>query len=87
MEEIKTCEICKREIQPKDDYCRITDYHLGEFYLEKFYHTLCYNNQIRAMNPEQKKMKALALATLAKANKMLARVGGGDEPEKVYEVG
>lgn len=82
---LKTCEICKREIKPKDNYCRLTDYHLGKFYIEKFYHTLCFNNQIRGINPEQKKLKALALHTLAKANKMMAKIGG-DEPEKVFRL-
>jgi len=80
---LKTCELCKREIKPKDNYCRLTDYHFGKFLQEKFYHTLCFNNQ----RTIQMKTKAMILRTLAQANKMLAKIGGGDEPKEVYEIG
>ena len=79
----KICAVCKREIKPSDDYCRITDYQRGLFFLENFYHTLCYNNQLRGLNPDQTKMKKMAIGMLAKANKMINKLQG--EPEEVYE--
>jgi len=80
-EKIKICVICKKEIKPKDNYCRLTDYKQGEFFMENYYHTLCYNNQIRGVNPEQKKV---ALALLREVKKLINRAKG--EPEEVYEI-
>lgn len=78
---LKICELCKKEIMPKDNYCRLTDYHLGKLFMEKFYHTLCFNNQ----RTIQMKTKAMILQTLAQSRKVLAKVGGG-EPEQVFRV-
>jgi len=78
--EIKVCSICHNEINPKTNYCRLIDYHKGAFLTEKFYHTLCFNQQIKGVNPQQK----MAMSLLDKANKLLNRVQG--EPEKVYEI-
>ena len=72
---IKICEICKKEIKKEDNYCRLTDYKLGEFFSEGFYHTKCYNDQIKGMNPDQVKMKKMALGMLGKANQLLHRSG------------
>ncbi len=80
----KICAICKNIILPDDNYCRLTDYKAGEIFMQCYYHTLCYNNQIRGMNPEQKKMKKLSLAMLQRANKLMDKVEG--KPEEVYEV-
>ena len=80
----KICAICKRIIEPKDNYCRLTDYKAGEFFMESYYHTTCYNNQIQGVNPEQKKMKKAALSMLANAQKMMRKLQG--EPEEVYEL-
>ena len=41
------CTICNKEIHPKDDYCRLTDYKKGEFYGENWYHTICYIDKLR----------------------------------------
>lgn len=78
---LKICELCKKEIKPKDNYCRLTDYHKGKFFIENFYHTLCFNNQ----RTIQMKTKAMILQTLAQSRKVLAKVGGG-EPEQVFRV-
>jgi len=73
---LKFCVICKKEIKAKDNYCRLTDYIKGVFFSEGFYHTLCYNNQIRGMNPAQVKMKRLALGVLGKASSLLNQTRG-----------
>ena len=83
-EEIKICVLCKRVIQPKDNFCRLTDYKGGEFYMESYYHTSCYNNQIRGMNPEQTKIKKVDYSMLQRANKLMNKVEG--KPQEVYEV-
>jgi len=80
---IKICVLCKKEIKKKDNYCRITDYKNGEFFCENYYHTLCYNNQVKGVNPDQKQMKQAALLTLDKLNQVLERGGG---IKKEYEV-
>lgn len=67
------CNICNREIEEKDNYVKLTDYKDGEFYMEGFYHTQCYNQQVRGVNPEQKAMKMATLKTLMKANKLMER--------------
>jgi len=82
--EPKICAICKREIKPKDNYCRITDYNQGVFFMESYYHTLCYNNQVEGKNPEQLKMKKVALGMLANAQKMIDKLQG--KPQEVYVV-
>ncbi len=76
----KICLICQIEIKKKDNYCHLIDYKSGEFFMEGFYHTLCYNNQIKGLNPQQKMVASL----LDKTNKLLNRVQG--EPEKVYDL-
>ena len=83
-EEVKICVLCKRIIQPTDNYCRLTDYKQGEFFMESHYHTLFYNNQIKGVNPEQNKMKRAAFSMLQRANKLLNKAEGN--PEAVYEV-
>ena len=77
---MKVCKICQREIQLKDNYVRITDYKSGKFFLEEFYHTLCYTNQIRGVNPQQK----VAAGMLKQAKQLLDRVQG--KPEEVYQI-
>lgn len=79
----KICSICQEEIKRKDNYCRLTDYKLGEFFVEGFYHALCYSKQIKGQNPQQK----MAMKMLDKANKLLNRIGLDEpEPEKVYKI-
>jgi len=80
---MKKCEICKKEIKKKDNYVRLTDYLKGEFYKEMFYHTICFNNQIKRQNPEQLQTKKAIINMLAKANRMLNDVGYGEE---VYQI-
>jgi len=75
MVDIKICKICKKGIKRKDNYCRITDYNKGEFLREGFYHTLCYTQQIKSLNPDQLKMKKVALGMLGKANKIMNKYG------------
>lgn len=82
MEKVRVCFLCKKEIAPKDNYCRLTDYAKGIFFTEQFYHSVCYSNQIRGMNPQQK----VAMSLLSKANKLLNKIGGNDEPDKVYQI-
>ncbi len=84
-EEPKICVLCKRIIDlERDNYCRLTDWNQGKFYLENYYHTTCYNNQIKGVNPEQNKMKKAAFSMLQRANKLLNKAEG--KPEEVYEV-
>lgn len=83
-EEPKICAICKKEIRSDDNYCRLTDYKNGVLFMESFYHTFCYNNQIRGLNPEQTKMKKVAFSLLGRAQKLMNKVEG--KPEEVYEV-
>jgi len=79
------CKICKRIIYlKKDDYCCLEDFKGGVFFMKGFYHTSCYNNQIQGLNPEQKKMKKVALGMLQRANKLMNRVEG--KPEEVYQI-
>ena len=79
------CIFCKRLIYFKvDNYVRLTDYKEGKFFMEGFYHTTCYNNQIKGMNPEQTKMKKVALGMLQRAQKLMNKVEG--KPEEIYEV-
>jgi len=77
---MKVCKICGKEILDKENYVRITDYQLGVFFLEEFYHTLCYTNQIKEVNPQQK----MAAGMLKQAKELLDRVQG--KPTEVYQV-
>ena len=82
---IKTCVICKNPINTKkDSYCHLIDYNRGQFFMECFYHTKCYNDQIKGQNPDQKAMKVFALKMLSDTNKLLRKAKG--EPEEVYTV-
>ena len=69
------CEICKKEIKKKDNYCRITDYKEGEFLIEKFYHTQCYNDRLRG-KMEKGKMALMAMVgnLVGRADKQLRRI-------------
>jgi len=71
----KVCKICQKEILEKDNYVRITDYKEGKFFMEEFYHTLCYTNQIKGVNPQQK----MAAGMLNQAKQLLDRVQGKQE--------
>ena len=54
------CGICQKEITPKDNYCRLTDYYQGKFAGENFYHTLCYTDKLKnsiTMNKDKLKEK------------------------------
>ncbi len=77
----KICKICNEEIKAKDNYLRLTDYHLGKFFMEGFYHTPCFNKQIKGVNPQQK----VAMKMLDKAHQLLNRMGV-EEPKKVYDL-
>jgi len=80
----KICVICKKGIKPKDNYCCLEDYKSGVLFLKNYYHTLCYNNQIQGLNPEQKKMKKVAFGMLQRAGKLMNKVEG--KPEEVYQI-
>ena len=77
---MKVCKLCKKGILSKDNYVRITDYKEGELLMELFYHTLCYNNQIRGFNPQQK----VAMGMLKQAKELMNQAQG--KPQEVYEV-
>ena len=77
----KICRICKQRIKDEDNYVRLTDYKRGDFFMECFYHTLCYNNQLQRKNPEQIAMKNTAAKLLNKAHFLLNKV----QPE-VYDI-
>lgn len=70
--EIKKCELCKGVVNDKDNFVRLTDYQEGKVYMEKFYHTVCFNNQIKGANPQQQAMFQL----IGKLNTVLDKVGG-----------
>ena len=76
----KICEICKQVIQPNENYCRLTDYKNGEIFMECFYHTTCYNSQIKGTNPQQKMAEGL----LNKAQSLMNQLQG--KPKEVYQV-
>ncbi len=86
MENKKTCAICNKEIKPNDNYCRLTDYKQGEFNMESFYHTNCFNDKIKGGDKDQSKMKFMAMSMLKRASKMMNKIDGGGEPEEVYEL-
>lgn len=77
---LEICKICHKEIKTKDNYVRLTDYQKGEFLLEFFYHTLCYTNQIKGFNPQQK----VAMKLLKDASSILNKVQG--KPNEVYQI-
>ena len=53
-EEIKICGLCQQEIDTsRDNYCVLTDYKSGQFYMEGYYHTQCYND---TLNLKKQKM-------------------------------
>lgn len=69
----RTCLICRNAIDRKDNYCRLTDYHKGKQFKEGFYHTDCFNEQIRGRKAEEIYIKKMAMATLINANKALGK--------------
>lgn len=70
-EDVILCEICKREIdKKKDNYVRITDYNQGEFYEEKFYHTMCFSNKMQTVT-DSKSNQSLARKMLMKLDKIV----------------
>ena len=72
---MKVCQICKKKIKAKDNYCKLTDYKEGEFFYEGFYHALCYRDQIKGLNPDQLAMKKMAIGMLGKAKHLLGELG------------
>ena len=71
----KICNICKKKIKPKDDYCRLTDYKKGKFFNEGFYHTLCYVNQIKHQNPNQTEVRKLITNLAGRCDSMMKEAG------------
>lgn len=45
---LKVCGLCKRKIEDKDNYVRLTDYKEGDFFMEGFFHTNCFNERDKA---------------------------------------
>ena len=84
-QEQKICAICNKEIKPNDNYCRLTDYKQGQFHMESFYHTSCFNDKIKGGDKDQVKMKRAAMSMLQRAGKLLNRAEG-KSPDEVYEV-
>jgi len=70
--EIRICGICNQEIKPKDDYVRLTDYRLGKFNCEGFYHTICYREKVSG-GKEKQALKKVTFGLLARANKLMNR--------------
>ena len=68
---IEQCAICKLPIYlDKDSYCRLTDYLLGKFHGEQFYHNKCFTEKLSNKN-EMDAMKKYTWGLLKKANKHL----------------
>ena len=40
------CELCFKPIKKNDDYCKLTDYQKGKFFMENNYHNVCYREMI-----------------------------------------
>lgn len=72
---LKICEICNKEIKPNDNYCHLIDYKQGKFFCEGYYHTPCYNNQLRGLNPKQQEIQKKALDMLGNLKGMLKERG------------
>lgn len=82
----RPCMICNKEIiLDKENYCRLTDYKKGKFFMECFYHNNCYVNQIKFQNPNQIKMQKMFFNLAKRTDKLLNKVGV--EEEKEYVVG
>jgi len=72
--EIKVCSICNIEITKTDNFIELIDYKKGLMFLKCYYHTDCFNSQIKGKNPQQKAMallKAKSFNVLDKTEKML----------------
>jgi len=65
------CGICEKDINLNtDDYCILDDFNKGKHFMKKYYHTPCYNKQIVGVNPDQIKMKKMALQLLSNAQSL-----------------
>jgi hypothetical protein len=71
----KICNICKKNIKAKDNFCRLTDYKDGKFFKEGFYHTLCYVNQIKHTNPSQVQVRQLITNLAERCDTMMKEAG------------
>lgn len=43
--EIKICKLCQKEITPKDNYCRLTEYREDVEISNGYYHTQCFRDR------------------------------------------
>ena len=77
MVKTEVCGICKQNIYlNKDNYCRLTDYRSGKFYMDGFYHTQCYTDRLKGKSQaEMDLMKKAAMNLMFRTNKMLKEVG------------
>jgi hypothetical protein len=64
----KYCLRCKLKIGVKDNYCRLTEWKMGKFHGEGFYHTKCFREGMHG-NVEEKNLKA-------KSNLLIDKVFG-----------
>ena len=65
----KNCVKCGREIFPKDDYIRVTEFNKGKENREEFFHRRCYEDMFD--------IRRLALGMVNKTNKLLEMAGVG----------
>lgn len=66
------CGLCKKKIDKKESYVKVTDYKEGEFYMEGFYHNKCYNDRIKnAENMKTKALMGVAMGMFGRANRLL----------------
>lgn len=72
--QVNFCGICTKKINEFDNYVRLTDYKSGQFFMEGFYHTKCYNDKISG-GKDMSVMKKLAMRSLLRANKLMDQQG------------
>jgi len=67
----KICKICNKEIHKNDNYIRLTDYKLGKFFDEGFYHNKCWHDRLNnVITRNQEKLKKML-------PKIMERLKGG----------
>ncbi len=82
---VQVCIVCRNMINTDaEDYCRITDYNKGAFYMEGYYHTKCFQERLKG----SKALQSMAASVLHKANSMMDNLGltNDDGGKKVIEI-
>lgn len=65
------CLLCKKKINPKDNFLILTEFNEGEEFSRAWYHVMCFRERFISIDKEKKQAQNI----MSQAQEMFARIG------------